>query len=269
MRSSSSARRSGSSFGLAQHRPAANARRPRLARGWRPALRRLRGTAAPGAPVRAGHRAPCAQALARAALVAIEQLLRALEGRARARPARGTGACGWRSVRPIRPHRVRACPPRRSARARRSRSRCSESWALRASGERPLRAGAMRTTTAAAFGGDCGVAIELSARTESVRVEASPKACCPWMSTRWSPTSRNCVAVAALPLIHARLLPWLSMVRRSSRVSAGVSKPASCSQDSSAGGASNSVLISARAAPSRTHARVGAGTQQRAAVRRP
>jgi hypothetical protein len=37
------------------------------------------------------------------------------------------------------------------------------------------------------------------------------------MSIRWSATSRSCASVAALPLTNARLLPWASTTRRSSR----------------------------------------------------
>ncbi len=66
---------------------------------------------------------------------------------------------------------------------------------------------------------------------------------------RRSPLS--CVAVAALPLIQARLLPCTSIVRRSSRLSPP-SKPACSSQAARPLGLSNSTLISQRAAPSRT-----------------
>ena len=71
------------------------------------------------------------------------------------------------------------------------------------------------------------------------------------MSINCPPAKRSCEAVAGLPLIHARLLPWLSTVRRSSRLSSA-SKPASLNQGCSAVGQSNSALTSVRAAPSRT-----------------
>ena len=60
-----------------------------------------------------------------------------------------------------------------------------------------------------------------------------------------------------LPLIHARLLPAVSTVRRSSKVSS-TSKPASFNQSLSQAlrtvGISNSALTSVRFAPSRTQA---------------
>jgi hypothetical protein len=89
-----------------------------------------------------------------------------------------------------------------------------------------------------------------SARTAAGRVRLC-HACWPWMSTNSSAASRNCVTVAGLPLIQARLLPCASIVRRSSSVSLA-SKPASSSQGASTAGASNSAAISAREAPSRT-----------------
>ena len=61
---------------------------------------------------------------------------------------------------------------------------------------------------------------------------------------------RSCWAVAGLPLTHARLLPWVSTVRRSSKVSPA-SNPASSSSGRRPGAASNSALTSVRAAPSR------------------
>ena len=63
--------------------------------------------------------------------------------------------------------------------------------------------------------------------------------------------SLSCVAVAALPLIHARLLPCTSIVRRSNSVSLAP-KPACSSHSSKTGALSNSALISQRCAPSRT-----------------
>ena len=74
-----------------------------------------------------------------------------------------------------------------------------------------------------------------SARTASGRVRLC-QACWPWMSTSCSPSSRNCVAVAALPLIQARLLPWLSMRAAQQQACRRASKPASSSQGASAGG---------------------------------
>ena len=59
------------------------------------------------------------------------------------------------------------------------------------------------------------------------------------MSTSSSAASRSCAIVAPLPLIHARLLPCASIVRRSSMrpaSPASASKPASASQGASAGG---------------------------------
>ena len=63
--------------------------------------------------------------------------------------------------------------------------------------------------------------------------------------------SRNWVAVAALPLIHARLLPCASMLRFKSKSSCA-SKPLSSSQDCRLGFRANSAEISVRLAPSRT-----------------
>ena len=70
------------------------------------------------------------------------------------------------------------------------------------------------------------------------------------MSSNCSPKARSCVAVAGLALIHARLLPWLSTVRRSSKVTSW-SNPASSSHRKTSGVASNSALTSVRAQPSR------------------
>ena len=56
--------------------------------------------------------------------------------------------------------------------------------------------------------------------------------------------------MAGLPLIQARLLPWMSMVRRSSRYSFN-SNPAPSSQVANPMGASNSALTSVRLVPSR------------------
>ena len=81
------------------------------------------------------------------------------------------------------------------------------------------------------------------------------------MSTSWSASSRNCVAVAGLPLIQARLLPWLSMLRRSSRLSSA-SKPASSSQGAQRG---RQVELGADVGAGRAfahHAGVGAGAQR-------
>ena len=82
------------------------------------------------------------------------------------------------------------------------------------------------------------------------------------MSTKASPNSLSCVAVAGLPLTHARLLPCRSTVRRNSSVSKW-SNPASsshaanqaasvllCAEDPSV--TSNSAVTSKRFAPSRT-----------------
>ena len=73
------------------------------------------------------------------------------------------------------------------------------------------------------------------------------------MSSSKSPKARSCAAVAGLPLIHARLLPCMSMVRLSKTPSCAAisSKPSSCNQDKTSGVTSNSALISARVAPSR------------------
>ena len=70
-------------------------------------------------------------------------------------------------------------------------------------------------------GVDAGLARPAAPRTASGRVRLC-QACWPWMSTSWSAASRSCAAVAGLPLIHARLLPWVSMVRRSSSVVVGL-----------------------------------------------
>ena len=93
--------------------------------------------------------------------------------------------------------------------------------------------------------------VSTSSRVAAARVRLC-QACWPWMSSRWSATSRSCVTVAALPLIQARLLPWASMLRLSSKPGSALAKPALSSQPMSAGGVSNSALTSARAAPSRT-----------------
>ncbi len=71
------------------------------------------------------------------------------------------------------------------------------------------------------------------------------------MSTKKSPSSRNCVSVAALPLIQALLLPFVSITRRT-KMPASLSKPAPSSQARLAGVASNSMAISAWLAPSYT-----------------
>ena len=71
------------------------------------------------------------------------------------------------------------------------------------------------------------------------------------MSSSCSPRRRNCVAVAAEPLIQARLLLCTSTVRRNNKVSL-ISNPASSSQGCSAAVQSNSALMSVRCAPSRT-----------------
>ena len=74
------------------------------------------------------------------------------------------------------------------------------------------------------------------------------------MSSNCSPISRSWVAVAGLPLIHARLLPAMSTVRRSSKLLewlSGCSNPALLSQPDSTSVDSNSALTSVRAAPSR------------------
>ena len=79
------------------------------------------------------------------------------------------------------------------------------------------------------------------------------------MSTKASPNSLSCVAVAGLPLTHARLLPCRSTVRRNSSVSKW-SNPASSSHAANqtasalfcAGDTSNSAVTSKRLAPSRT-----------------
>ena len=71
------------------------------------------------------------------------------------------------------------------------------------------------------------------------------------MSSSISPKARNCVAVAWLPLTHARLLPWVSTLRLKSKVSE-TSKPASSSTACACAGQSNSADTSQRVAPSRT-----------------
>ena len=69
-----------------------------------------------------------------------------------------------------------------------------------------------------------------------------------------SPKPRSWVAVAGLPLIQARLLPCVSMVRLSSSVSSAAmsEKPSSSSHCSTSWLVSKAAEISARVAPSRT-----------------
>ena len=71
------------------------------------------------------------------------------------------------------------------------------------------------------------------------------------MFTSCSPTWRNCVAVAGLPLIQARLRLWVSMVRR--RVSAwALGNSWLCSQAAVVACGVKTRVISACSAPSRT-----------------
>ena len=140
---------------------------------------------------------------------------------------------------------------------RRSRSVSRSAWRLRAASRRS-RACFQVAWAAASAAVSTPARLSSRARTGSGRVRPC-QACWPWMSTSQSPSSRSWLTVAGAPLIHARLLPWLSTVRRSSRLppprpsgSAAESKPPSDSQPARPSGVSNSAAISARAAPSRT-----------------
>ena len=66
------------------------------------------------------------------------------------------------------------------------------------------------------------------------------------MSTSHSLNARNWPSVAEEPLIQARLLPLASMVRRSSTVSAGLSKPWSASQVAALAPAKLALMTSAQ-----------------------
>ena len=73
------------------------------------------------------------------------------------------------------------------------------------------------------------------------------------MSTSRAPSARNWVAVTGVPLIHPRLLPCASMVRRnSSSPSSPGSTPSSSSMARTESVVSKTALMSALDAPSRT-----------------
>ena len=137
--------------------------------------------------------------------------------------------------------------------ASRSRSRSRSPCFSRASASDCVAA---RQADQSAASGAASICACASSRARTAGARVSPcQACWPWMSTSSSAASRSCAIVAPLPLIHARLLPCASIVRRSSMrpaSPASASKPASASHGASAGGTSNSALTSARAAPSRT-----------------
>ena len=174
--------------------------------------------------------------------------------------AHAPGAGARRSARPIRRRPAPACRPRRSARPG-VRARAPASRRARARRPAPPRPPSRPATARASAAVSAPACSSSSARTAAGRVRLC-QACWPWMSTSCSPASRSWPTVAGLPLIHARLLPCASMLRRSSRVSPPLSKPASSSQPASAGGVSNSAVTSARGAAFAHHAGVAAAAQR-------
>ena len=147
--------------------------------------------------------------------------------------------------------------------ASRSRSRSRSPCFSRASASDWVAA---RQADQSAASGAASICACASSRARTAGARVSPcQACWPWMSTSRSAASRSCAIVAPLPLIHARLLPWASIVRRSSMrpaSPASASKPASASHGASAGGTSNSALTSARAAPFAHDAGVAAAAER-------
>ena len=191
---------------------------------------------------------------ASAFVVGFARSRRAQRAPRRSATGRSPGACARRRARPIRRRRARACRLRRSAR-RAARARARDRLACSRAA-----ASAWAAARHAASVPPSGAASSLRVGVEQRRAPTARRvrlcqACWPWMSTRCSAASRSWAMVAALPLIQARLFPCASIVRRSEQAAgiagvgleAGIGEPAA-----SAGGTSNSALISARAAPSRT-----------------
>ena len=191
---------------------------------------------------------------------------RAPRARRRAATAHAPGAGARHSARPIRRRRARACRPRRSARpGARARAPASSPARARVGQRRSARLPGLPAARRARAVSTPACASS-SARTAAGRVRLC-QACWPWMSTSCSPASRSwrdggraAVDPGAALALGVDACGAAAACRR--RVEAGLVQPGR-----SAGGASNSAVISARArlrAPRRRRR----GRRARAAARR-